>query len=221
MENEAVASFFSYAVAWRFPMRKGETTRQRILEQAAPVFNQRGFAGCSMRDLMIATGLEKGGIYRHFASKQELATEAFRFALGLNVKIRTEPLTKIPGAVAKLRRAVQIFVEEPSPIAGGCPIMNTAIDADDGNPALRGLALEGIQLWRNRLCRIIDTGIRNGEILRGTQPRSVANTIIATLEGALMISRLERDRIALQDARQSLDALFDRIAAPGTSSTPQ
>ena len=56
-------------------MRKGELTRQRIIAQAAPIFNQRGFAGCSMQDLMEATGLEKGGLYRHFSGKEELAAE--------------------------------------------------------------------------------------------------------------------------------------------------
>ena len=39
-------------------MGKGELTRQRIIEEAAPIFNQRGFAGCSMQDVLDATGLE-------------------------------------------------------------------------------------------------------------------------------------------------------------------
>ena len=62
-------------------MNKGEMTRQRIIEEAAPIFNQRGYAGCSMQDVMEATGLEKGGIYRHFESKEELAAEAFKYAI--------------------------------------------------------------------------------------------------------------------------------------------
>ena len=53
-------------------MTKGQETRQRIIELAAPIFNQRGFAGCSMADIMAATGLEKGGIYRYFSSKSEI-----------------------------------------------------------------------------------------------------------------------------------------------------
>ena len=193
-------------------MTKGEATRQRIIAEAAPIFNQRGFAGCSMHDLMEATGLEKGGLYRHFANKEELATEAFRYALAQSVKVRTGHLEDIPGAVAKLRRVVELFVEEPSAVAGGCPLMNTAIDADDGNPALRGLALKGIQAWRARLCRIVDAGIQAGEIRRGTEARRVANTIIATLEGALMISRLERSKDALRDAQALLESVLAEIS---------
>jgi len=50
-------------------MTKGEQTRKKIVQAAAPIFNQRGYEGSSVNDLMEATGLQKGGIYRHFASK--------------------------------------------------------------------------------------------------------------------------------------------------------
>ena len=83
-------------------MSKGELTRQRIIEEAAPIFNQRGFAGCSMQDVLDATGLEKGGVYRHFASKEELAAEAFQYAWTRVSKARREGQDAIPGAVEKL-----------------------------------------------------------------------------------------------------------------------
>ena len=54
-------------------MRKGEQTRQEIIRKAAPIFNQKGYEGAALSDLMRATGLEKGGIYRHLESKEELA----------------------------------------------------------------------------------------------------------------------------------------------------
>ena len=58
-------------------MRKGEQTRQDIIHKAAPIFHQKGYDGAVLSDLMRATGLEKGGIYRHFESKEELAGDAF------------------------------------------------------------------------------------------------------------------------------------------------
>src|SRR6202044_3514737 len=61
-------------------MRKGEQTRQEIIRRAAPIFNQKGYGGPAPSDLMKATGLEKGGIYRHFDSKEMLAAEAFDYA---------------------------------------------------------------------------------------------------------------------------------------------
>ncbi|WP_353063268.1 TetR/AcrR family transcriptional regulator [Tunturibacter psychrotolerans] len=192
-------------------MGKGELTRQRIIEEAAPIFNQRGFAGCSMQDVLDATGLEKGGVYRHFASKEELAAEAFQYAWTRVAKARREGQDAIPGAVEKLKYSVRRFAETPGVFPGGCPLMNTAIDADDGNPVLRSLVCVAMKEWKARLGSIVEDGIANGEIRGEVQPRRVANMIIATLEGALMISRLEGNRTAVQDAREGLEIMLDRI----------
>jgi TetR/AcrR family transcriptional repressor of nem operon len=59
---------------------KGERSRQKIVEIAAVLFNQKGFAGCSMGDIVEASGLEKGTLYGHFSTKEELALLAFDYA---------------------------------------------------------------------------------------------------------------------------------------------
>src|ERR1700678_1948300 len=69
-------------------MTKGEQTRRRIVEAAAPIFNKRGYEGASLSELMEATGLKKGGIYRHFSSKEELAAEAFDYTWEAAWKMR-------------------------------------------------------------------------------------------------------------------------------------
>ena len=174
-------------------MRKGELTRERIIAQAAPIFNKHGFAGSSMQDVMEATGLEKGGLYRHFRSKEELAVEAFRYALAGAVRLRTEKPDGTRSALDELRSVVRRWVEAPSAVPGGCPLMNTAVDADDGNTVLRELARKGFAEWRERLCGAVRAGMERAEDGRNGAPGAagcgIANTIIATLEGAQMLSR--------------------------------
>ena len=195
-------------------MSKGDITRQRIIELAAPLFNQRGFAGCSMQDILDATGLKKGGVYRHFSSKEELAAEALRYSLSQSVKIRTPPASASSTAVEQLHKVIAQFVEEPSAVAGGCPILNTAIDTDDGNPVLRKLAREGLNSWRMRISNIVRAGQSRNEIRHDINAKTIANLIIATLEGALMISRLEASKSALNDARRWLEDMIEKIRVP-------
>src|ERR1700691_3308639 len=194
-----------------FAMGKGEKTRQRIIEQAAPLFNQGGMAGCSMQDILRATGLKKGGLYRHFSSKETLAAECLKYSLALVFQARSGNANHIPNAVDKLRYLVDRFVSTPSPMKGGCPLMNAAVDSDDGDLQLRGISLEGLRAWKSRLLQILKEGIERGEVVSGTDPVRVVNTVIAILEGSLLISRIERTSSAMEDARLHLDALFDEL----------
>src|ERR1700687_6041805 len=111
-------------------MRKGEQTRQEIIRKAAPIFNQKGYDGAALSDLMKATGLEKGGIYRHFSSKEELAAEAFDYAWKAAWDARMRDLGSIANSVDKLKQIIANFVSRRSSVPGGCPLLNTAIDAD-------------------------------------------------------------------------------------------
>ena len=193
-------------------MTKGQETRQRIIAEAAPIFSQRGFEGTSLSELMEATGLEKGGIYRHFGSKEELAAEALRYAMGRSERSRTADVEEIDGAVEKLKFLVRRFVGARMGMAGGCALMNAAIDADDGNAVLRGVALEGFRRWRDGLEGIVCEGMRRGEIKAGTNARRVAHGMIAALEGALMMSRLEKCSRPLEDVGEMLDGMLEGIA---------
>ncbi len=197
-------------------MPKGQKTRERIVAEAASLFNQRGFEGGSMSELMEATRLQKGGIYRHFSTKEELAAEAFDYAWKAALDVRMHDLDGIANSVDRLKQFIANFVERRSSVPGGCPLLNTAIDADDGNPVLRQRALKGLRGWRDRLTSIISTGIKRREIRRGVDAKKVATLIISSLEGALMISRLERDREALVTARSHLDHYLETEVRLGT-----
>jgi AcrR family transcriptional regulator len=154
---------------------------------------------------MEATGLEKGGVYRHFSSKEELAAEVFRYAMQTAMDARSIADQPELDALSKLRLTVERFVTVPSPLPGGCPLLNSAIDTDDGNPMLRALVQDALAKWKARISKVVRQGIADGQISRSVSPRRIANHIISTLEGALMITRLEGNRHALHDARVSLD----------------
>lgn len=191
-------------------MSKGDQTRERIIAKAAELFNQHGLEGTSMADLMEATGLEKGGIYRHFPSKEAVAAEAFDYAWEEAFQERVRDLGSIPGSVDRLKHIIANFVERRSSVPGGCPLLNTAVEADDGNPVLRERARQALGKWQNLLVLVINEGIERREIRSGVDPKRLATVIISSLEGALMISRLERHRDALLAVRSHLDRYLDK-----------
>jgi AcrR family transcriptional regulator len=175
---------------------KGELTRRRVIERAAPVFNQRGYWGASLRDLMNATGLEKGGIYNHFRSKDELAAAALDHNVELmGDRIRVALAGHRP-ALDRLRAILDVyrrFVVDP-PFVGGCPIMNAAVDSDDTHPMLRSKAQHAMARLRDdTIARIVARGVERGELRTDTDPDTVAAVVVSALEGALMLSHLYDD----------------------------
>jgi AcrR family transcriptional regulator len=170
-------------------------TRRRIVELAAPVFNRQGYVGASLRDLTGATGLEKGGIYNHFGSKEQLALEAYDFAMSRTTNVLARSQDGATDAVDRLTRMIRAFgtFSRKPAIAGGCPIMNSAIEADRGNPDLRDRAKESMTLWHRLIGRIVKDGIAVGSLASDTEPYALAALLTSSLEGALMLSRLYDD----------------------------
>jgi TetR/AcrR family transcriptional regulator, transcriptional repressor for nem operon len=174
---------------------KGEKTRRRIVERAAGVFNTKGYFGSSMTDLVREIGLEKGGIYNHFASKEELALEAFDYAVGTMQERFQAALEGKEEALESLFAIVDVLggLAEDPPVAGGCPVLNTAVESDDAHTELKDRAREAMNGWLRLIGSIIKEGVRNGELRPGTDARETASVVVATLEGAVMLSRLYDD----------------------------
>jgi TetR/AcrR family transcriptional regulator, transcriptional repressor for nem operon len=194
---------------------KGNRTRQRIIEEAAPLFNEKGYSGCSLQEVMAAAKIEKGGIYRHFASKEELALAAFDFAWNEVSQRRMRGLEEIDDPLLTVEAFIRNFAKGRFTLRGGCPLLNTAIDADDGNAALRARARQAFRSWRRRLSSLLSLAVRRGTLERTVRPLALASVIIGTLEGALMISRLEGDKLALAIARDHLISYLKGLRVHG------
>lgn len=187
-------------------MGKGEETREKVVRRAAQLFNQQGYAGASLTDIMQVTGLRKGGIYNHFDSKEQLALEAFDYAASLVRERFTAALREKYAADERLIAIVNAFrslIDDP-PLAGGCPVLNTAIESDDAHPQLRERARQAMDDWRALIQRIIAKGLIKGELRPGVDADTVATLMIATLEGAVMLSKLYGDPIHMRRAADHL-----------------
>jgi TetR/AcrR family transcriptional repressor of nem operon len=160
---------------------------------------------------MEATGLQKGGIYRHFSSKEELATEAFDYSWGRAVTGRLDGVAEVPDCVNRLKKMIDNFVElRAGLVPGGCPLMNTAIEADDGNAALRARAKKALQNWTVRLSKITTEGIKKQQINHRIDPLKLSHLIIGSLEGALLISRLQNSDEPLRAIKQHLSEYLEQ-----------
>jgi len=194
-------------------MTKGAQTRERILANSAQLFNRQGYAGASLSDIMRETGLEKGGIYNHFSSKEQLALEAFDYAYALVQQRMRQALAGKSNAIERLLAMVSVFqdlVEDPL-VAGGCPILNATIEADDANEPLRDRARVAMDNLRGTVQRIVTKGIERREIRPDISADDVASIFISTLEGAVMLSNLYKDSTHMQCAADHIGRYIEAM----------
>lgn len=184
-----------------------------ILARAAAVFNRQGYFGARLDDITRATGLERGGIYNHFAGKDDLALQAFDYAVGLVRQRFAGALDGKRNAADRLMAIVGVFhamIDDP-PVAGGCPVLNTAVEADDAHPALRARARAAMDDWYGLVRHVVAKGVERGELRADADPDGVATVLISTLEGAIMMSKLYNDSSHIRRAVEHLGWYVENV----------
>jgi AcrR family transcriptional regulator len=173
-------------------MRDPEATRETILRKSGILFNTRGYKSTSISDITGATGYTKGAIYRHFESKVNLEVETLAHLSSVMLDKLRACIKSEHTAPEKLRAAFHFFesyITKP-PLKGGCPLLNAAIEADDAHPALRRAALKILREMRDSIVRVLENGIRYGQLRADIDVQEFATLMIASLEGAIMMSKL-------------------------------
>ena len=188
-------------------IRNPERTREQILEKSGELFNTQGYKATSISEITDATGFTKGAIYKHFRNKEDLEQETAHYLFkkltsDLELRIKAEKT-----AGNKLRTIFQYYrqyILNP-PIQGGCPLANASAEADDANPALRKSALKMMGVLRKSLQKIFENGIRFKQLKASVDIAHYVTVIIASLEGAVLISKLERNTAAINHIIKHLE----------------
>lgn len=182
-------------------MIRSEKTRQLVIEKTASIFNKKGYTGTYLSDLTDATGLTKGSIYGNFKDKNEVAVEAFKYNYRFQSGKILAKIEQIDHAAEKMLTFLNHYKTEFKPIFqnGGCAILNTSVDADDGNDLLKKEVIKTIHSWHNTIVSILEEGIHKNE-LRKIGASDFAYRMIAMIEGSIMLAKtLEKPEILMEN----------------------
>jgi AcrR family transcriptional regulator len=193
-------------------LSKAERTRNYIIETTAGIFNTKGYAATSMSDITEATGLTKGSIYGNFENKDEVALAVFDHNYNKVWALTQQQLQAVPMYYDKLMVFARLYSEYSNCFPnGGCPILNTAIEADDTHPWLREKAAGAIQKWKKTIEDIIKKGIQAGEFKEGMDHSQLALSMIALIEGGIMISKVTNSPGNLKKVLNTVAMLINGI----------
>lgn len=189
-------------------------TRQFIIETTASLFNKKGYAGTSMSDLTEATKLTKGSIYGNFENKEDVALAAFEYNLAQRNQLITKRMNEAKSYYDKLMVLPMIYASSEMSIfleEGGCPLLNTGIEADDANELFRIQVTEGVTNWKQSLENIIGGGIEAQEFKTETEISKTATSIIALIQGGVFLSKTTKNPLLLNQSLETVKEIIQKI----------
>lgn len=191
---------------------KAERTTAYIIEIVAPLFNKQGYIGTSMSDLTEATGLTKGAIYGNFENKEALALSAYEY----NSKLLLAKIDSVLGtegnalekvfALTDFYKSYDTFTQD----MGGCPVLNTGVDAQGNNRLLAAANREVIKEIEGKIALILENGVNNKELKLPVTPLQFAKQLFTIIQGAVAMSTMTLDRKYLINSITYLDVLVKR-----------
>ena len=195
-------------------MGRCSDARERLVSTAAKLFHERGYTAVSVSDICLAAGLKKGSFYHFFESKHALLLETIEgFAehsrAGMRELGRTHGSVRdtIVGMFDGMARTYEARRAAGDGRMLGCPIGNLALEMADRDPEIRA-KLEGtFREWKQELARMLARAHTEGE-LDVPDPDATAESLVALVEGAVLLAKTMADPSVLRRAADTARAML-------------
>jgi TetR/AcrR family transcriptional repressor of nem operon len=190
-------------------MNKGEKTRDHILKTTRAILVANGFHNTSISDIIDATGVKKGNLYYHFASKDDIGLAVLEDAKEEFFNFLTESFQGESPCAKVIHSCQAIFAEQKkNNFVGGCLFGNAALEMSDNNPRFSEVIHEVFSRWVAEIDRYLSLSGEDCSRHLKLSPHLLAKTIVATMEGGIMMSRVSKDQTDLEDCLTVIGALL-------------
>jgi TetR/AcrR family transcriptional repressor of nem operon len=185
---------------------KGERTRARIVEKAAVLIHERGVAATTLDDVKAAAEVSGSQMYHYFPDKNDLVQAVIDYQADATVSNqRHADLGSVEGVQAW--RDMVIRAAERVQAKGGCPLGSLGGQLAESDPEARSLIAAGFQRWTTEISEGLRSLQASGQLPPGIDPDDLAVTLLATLQGGLLLAQVQRSTRPFETAVDTLLAL--------------
>jgi TetR/AcrR family transcriptional regulator, transcriptional repressor for nem operon len=195
--------------------RKGQATRDRIVEAAAGLMFRQGVAGTTTEQVQAAAGVSASQIFHYFADKRALVRAVIAYQAEA-VLTAQQPLLARLDSVEALRAWADLYVsvEEQLKYEGGCPLGSLGSELAETDAAARQDVERGFARWEEAIRDGLRAMYARGDLRRGADPDALALALLTALQGGLLMTKIRRDPAPLR-------AVLDVVLAHIESLTPR
>jgi TetR/AcrR family transcriptional repressor of nem operon len=184
---------------------KGERTRARIIDAAARLIYERGVAGTTLEDVRAAADVSGSQLYHYFADKEDLVQAVV--SRRADVIVANQERADLATAQGLRAWRDMVIAEARSGDArGGCPLGSLGSQLAETDPEARALVAAGFGRWSAAIAAGL-RALRAGPRPAGIDPDDLAVTLLAALQGGLLLAQVQRDTRPLETAIDTILAL--------------
>lgn len=169
--------------------------RERILQEAEHVIHLKGYGAASLDEIARAAGMTKANLFHHYGSKAQLALAVLDFKIAELRARRVEPLC----AEGAPEKAVEAMFDEGAKFfqgigcKAGCFVGNIALEMSDRDEEFRSRVGAFFAEWAAGMAACLERGKKSGYFKPTLDSKASAEAIVALYEGAVMLTRCQRD----------------------------
>ena len=189
---------------------KGEQTREKILVEARQVFKRKGFGATTINDLLDAAEITKGNLYFHFADKEAVGLEVLRREQQSLYRFLDQALegeSPVAGLDNFFHKALEKQCQQS--FVGGCLFGNTALETSDTAPIFAEIVREAFSEWNRKIEQKISAAQVLEQIRSDITAVELAELVVATIEGGIMQSRLQKSEAPLKRSLETLRRVLE------------
>ena len=183
------------------------SNRDKILTDGLQVMLERGYVGASVRDIVEAAGVPQGSFTNHFASKEAFSLEILdRYFAHSRVvmadTLRNEALLPLKRIRAYIDASIAAIRNHGT--KNGCLVGNFAAEASDHSEIIRKRVSEIYSEVREAMTDCLKAAVKDGELPKTYKTSEVAIFIVTGLQGAWLVSKVERDLAFAENFKKTL-----------------
>ena len=201
--------------------RKGRETRQRIIEAAAGLVYEGTVAGVSLDEVCRATSTSKSQLYHYFDDKEDLVHAVIDHERERVLGFHRPALESLASwdDIQRWRDAI-VEAQAARSCRGGCPLGSLANELADLDEPARGQLASAFVAWEQLLADGLAKMVEAGILPADVNPMDLAVSVIASLQGGLLLAEIGRSTRPLEVA---LDAAIDYLRSfdPGAGHNDQ
>ncbi len=185
---------------------KGERVRARIVEAAAALIHERGVAATTLEDVKAAAEVSGSQLYHYFPDKNELVQAVIDYNTDGIVSRNRQVLGSADGVEAW--RKMVITAAKRTKAKGGCQLGSLVGQLAESDPEARDLIATGFEQWEAALSDGLRSLHADGKLASDIDPDDLATTLLATLQGGLLLAQAQRSARPFETAIDTVLALI-------------